>query len=136
MSLAYVHHGTLPREVTDQQLAAELRFAQAFDLCRCDPWVKSLVETIAARPGRSVDARLRDALIARLVPYHAWHDEVPFVNVDGVNRAGILIGEQLSDHAPVTLGAELEHLLVYGPTGSGKSHLLAHLILAVLESET
>lgn len=135
MSVAHVAERTPATLVSDEQLRRELSFAEEYDLSRYDRWVASLVQTIGSAPHAVAHQRLRAALVARLQPYHAWHEAVPFATLDGLDRGGLRLGAQLADQSPVTLGRELEHVLVYGPTGTGKSHLLAHLLRSVLEHQ-
>jgi Cdc6-like AAA superfamily ATPase len=135
MSLAYAAERIPAPLVTNQQLERELSFIKEYDLARVDRWIASLATTIDPAPTTTLQQKLCAALVARLAPYHAWHDAVPFPTLDGLNRGGIPVGVQFANQAPVTLGPELEHILVYGPTGSGKSHLLAHLLRAVLDTE-
>ena len=129
------HHGTLPTLLSDPELERARRFIADFRLDAHDVRLQQLLVALGSVRDQSAYQRLRQLLLGALVPYQAWHEAVPFVTVTGLARGGILMGEQFSNHAPVTLGGELEHVLVYGPTGSGKSHLLAHLLLAVLTSE-
>ena len=135
MSLAYAPERTPAPLVTDDALRRELRFAEEYQITRYDRWIASLLASINPDEHSTLQDKLRASLVARLAPYHAWHDKIPFVTLDNLNRGGITLGAQFSNHSPITLGKELEHVLVYGPTGSGKSHLLAHLLLAVLASE-
>lgn len=134
MSNPYAPTRTPPPLVTDDQLHRELAFIDEYEIDHHDRWIKTLLDTLKATEHRPTQDKFRAALVARLAPYHAWHDKVPFTTVEGLDRGGIRLGEQFSDHSPVTLGAELEHILIYGPTGSGKSALVAHLIKAILEN--
>jgi DNA segregation ATPase FtsK/SpoIIIE-like protein len=111
------------------------RFIADFRLDVHDVRLAQLLAALASVRDQAAYQRLRQLLLDALVPYAQFHEQFPFVTVHGLARGGVQFGEQFSDHTPVTLGVELEHVLVYGPTGSGKSHLLAHLLLAVLTSE-
>ena len=135
MSLAYARERTFEPLVTDELLRRELRFAEEYQIARCDRWISSLLATINPDEHSPLQDKLRSSLVARLAPYHAWHDKIPFLTLDHLDRHGIHLGTQFSNQQPITLGAELEHVLVYGPTGSGKSHLLAHLLLSALQTE-
>jgi hypothetical protein len=127
--------GTLPTLLSDPELERARRFIADFRLDAHDVRLAQLLAALGSVRDQGAYQRLRQLLLGALVPYQAWHDAVPFVTVDGLARGGIPLGVQFSNHTPITLGTELEHVLVYGPTGSGKSHLLAHLLLAVLTSE-
>jgi len=129
------HHSALPTLLTDPELERAKRFIADFRLAEHDVRLERLQTALASIRDQGAYQRLRQLLLDALVPYQAWHEAVPFVTVDGLARGGMPLGKQFSNHAPITLGTELEHVLVYGPTGSGKSHLLAHLLLAVLRSE-
>jgi len=121
--------------VTDDQLARELSFIEAFRLTSFDAWIASLVSAIDATKQSDLQGTLREALVARLAPYHAWHQHIPFPTIPPgtLDQGPITIGHQLANGAPVTLGTELQHLLIYAPTGGGKSHFLAHILRAILE---
>jgi len=129
------HHGTLPALLNDPELQQALGFIADFRLDAHDVRLAQLLAALGSVRDQGTYQRLRQLLLDALVPYRAWHEAVPFVTVDGLARDGLPLGKQFSNQAPITLGAELEHVLVYGPTGRGKSHLLAHLLLAVLRSE-
>src|SRR5262249_11807293 len=105
--------------VTDEQLRRELQFMNEYALDRCDRWINTLATSINPVEHSPLQDKLRAALVARLAPYHAWHDKIPFVTLDNLDRGGLPLGKQFSNAAPLTLSNELEHVLVYGPTGSG-----------------
>jgi Cdc6-like AAA superfamily ATPase len=134
MSTPRDSQGPVPA-LLDPELERARRFIADYRLAVHDVRLQRLVTALDSVRDPGAYQRLRQLLLDALAPYQGWHEQVPFVTVDGLARGGIPLGEQFSNHMPVTLGAELEHVLVYGPTGSGKSHLLAHLLRAVLESE-
>jgi hypothetical protein len=127
--------GTLPALLNDPELQQALRFIADFRLDAHDVRLAQLLTALCSVRDEGAYQRLRQLLLGALVPYQAWHEAVPFVTVEGLARGGIPLGEQFSNHAPITLGTELEHVLVYGPTGSGKSALAAHLLRSILTSE-
>jgi Cdc6-like AAA superfamily ATPase len=135
VSLAYAPDRILAPLVTDDVLRRELCFAEEYQVARYDRWIASLLASIRPDEHSALQDKLRASLVARLAPYHAWHEKIPFVTLHNIDRGGTHLGAQFSNHSPVTLGNELEHVVVYGPTGSGKSHLLAHLLHSVLVSE-
>ncbi len=128
-------HRSVQTLLNDPELERAKRFIEEYRLAEHDVRLAQLLAALASVRDHGAYQRLRQLLLDALVPYRAWHEAVPFVTVDGLARDGLPLGKQFSNQAPITLGAELEHVLVYGPTGSGKSHLLAHLLLAVLRSE-
>jgi hypothetical protein len=126
------------KHLIDQRaLKAAKEFCEDFHLFEHEPSLAFGLDVINVDHPDEIDGWLFTEWLARVETFRAFHDEVPFPTVpEGLLDQGtITIGRQLANGAPVTLGAEVQHRLIYAPTGGGKSNFLAHIIRDCLESK-
>jgi hypothetical protein len=137
MSALAHHQSVLPPLVTDEELQRELRFVQDFHIAEASPTIAGLVRAINPAEHSDRQEHLRRELARELTAFHAWHERVPFAPVSQRMTGQCVLGYDYTTNFPITLSdGEPQHVLVNGPTGSGKSHLIAHPVHRILDSRS
>lgn len=137
MSALAHHQSLLPPLVTDEELKRELQFVQDFRIAEANPTIAGLVRAITPHEHDDRQEHLRRELVRELTGFHAWHERVPFAAVSSRMTGQCVLGYDYTTNLPITLSdSETQHVLVNGPTGSGKSHLIAHSLHRMLESRS
>lgn len=124
------------RLIDQRALKEAVEFCKGFHIFDHEPALAFGLEVINVENPDEIDVWLFTEWLARVETFRAFHEEVPFPTAPAgvLDQGTIAIGRQLANSSPVTLGRELQHLLIYAPTGGGKSHFLAHILRAMLES--
>jgi len=137
MSAILHHQSLLPPLVTDEELKRELQFVQDFRIAEASPTIAGLVRAITPAAHDDRQEYLRRELARELTAFHALHERVPFAPVSTRMTGQCVLGYDYTTNLPITLSdSETQHVLVNGPTGSGKSHLIAHTLHRMLESRS
>jgi energy-coupling factor transporter ATP-binding protein EcfA2 len=135
MSAILHHQSVLPPLVTDEELRRELQFVQDFRIAEASPTIAGLVRAINPHEHDDRQEHLRHELVRSLAAFHAWHERVPFAPVSTRMSGQYVLGYDYTTNLPITLSdSETQHVLINGPTGSGKSHLVARLLHPILDS--
>lgn len=119
---------TLPAHLDDYDLARALFTIEEYQLAKHDTLIQQLVDAVQQTQDPASRLRYRNALVARVLPYALLHERHPFsVAPPGILSEGqLLLGVQVND-STIQLPIDA-HVLIVGPTGTGKSSLLQLLL--------
>lgn len=111
--------------MTSSTLDRLVAFCERYGVRRHDTRLDADLVLLETTRDPAIRELLMQHVSTRVEKFAAFHRKYPFLIPAMASTDGLLLGQTLADR-PVLIPVG-SHLLIYGPTGAGKTSLLAHL---------